>query len=110
MSKQFRLITGRTTAQGSGLHQGRDSEAYHNATALVQMNGDDMARLEIQAGATVRVRTAAGQVEVPVEKANLPAGMIFMPLGPSANRLIGVGTGATGMPSFKGLMAEVEAR
>jgi len=108
MSEHFTLITGRTPEQGRGLHKGKDSEAYRSATALVEMNPEDMARLEIEEGQVVRVRTATGQVDVPVRTGELPPGLLFIPMGPAANSLIGTETESTGMPLFKGLMAEVK--
>ena len=108
MSEHFTLITGRTPEQGEGLHKGKDSEAYRRATALVEMNPEDMTRLEIEEGQVIRVRTATGQVEVPVRAGALPSGLLFVPMGPAANNLIGTETEGTGMPSFKGLAAEVE--
>ena len=108
MSEGFTLVTGRTPEQGKGLHQGKGSEAYRRATALVEMNPQDMARLGIEEGQTVRVRTAAGQVEVVVRAGTLPPGLLFIPLGPVANILVGTDTEGTGMPLFKGLAAEVE--
>ena len=109
MTAQFRLITGRTRAQGDGLHQGRDSEAYERATQLVELNKEDMAVLGLDEGDRVTITTPAGHVEVPAQKGNLPQGMLFMPMGPAANLLIGSETECTGMPSFKGTMAEVKA-
>jgi len=106
--KSFTLITGRTAAQGQSLHKGKESEAYHRATALVEMNADDMARLGIEEEQAVRVRTASGQVELPAHSADLPPGMLFIPMGPTANRIIGTRTESTGMPPYKGLTAEVE--
>jgi formylmethanofuran dehydrogenase subunit D len=107
LSIEFTLITGRTRAQGDGLHQGRDSEAYRRATHLVQMNASDMSELDLVKGDVVSVSTHAGQVQVPVEEGDLPRGILFMPLGPTANLLVGGETGSTGMPSFKGQPAEV---
>ena len=110
MNEYFTLITGRTPKQGEGLHKGKDSEAYRRATALVEMSLEDMARLGIEEGQVVRVRTAAGQVEVPVRAGALSPGLLFVPMGPVANMLIGAKTEGTGMPPFKGLAAEVEPR
>jgi formylmethanofuran dehydrogenase subunit D len=108
LSEHFTLITGRTPAQGKGLHQGKDSEAYHRATTLVEMNSDDMAHLGIEEGQEVQVRTLTGQVKVPVRTGQLSPGLLFMPMGPTANVLIGSDTECTGMPPSKGLTAEVE--
>jgi formylmethanofuran dehydrogenase subunit D len=107
LKAEFELITGRTRRQADGLHRGKDSEEYRRATALVQMSAEDMARLEIEEGDVVRVETAAGQVKVPVQAGNLPSGLLFMPMGPTANALVGTDTEATGIPSFKELKAEV---
>ena len=109
MSEKFTLITGRTRAQGDGLHQGRDSKAYVLATHLVEMSEKDMETLALSEGTRVSISTPDGQVEVPVKSGNLPSGMLFMPMGPTANLLIGADTGCTGMPSFKGIPAEVKA-
>lgn len=108
MSKQYTLITGRTPDQGEGLHRGRESEAYRQATALVEMAAGDMAELGLASGQLVELRTPAGRVRVPVQPGDLPAGLLFMPLGPAANQLIGAETDSTGMPAFKGLTTEIE--
>ncbi len=108
LSEGFTLITGRTPEQGKALHQGKGSEPYRRATALVEMSPEDMACLGIKEGQIVQVRTAAGQVEVVVRPAPLPPGLLFIPLGPVANTLIGTGTESTGMPLFKGLAAKVK--
>ena len=108
MNEHFTLITGRTSEQGKGMHEGKDSDAYLRATSLVEMNSEDMAHLNIEEGQVVRVHTAAGHVEVPVRAGTLPSGMLFIPMGPTANVLIGTNTEGTGMPPFKGLTAEVE--
>jgi formylmethanofuran dehydrogenase subunit D len=106
---EFTLITGRTRAQGHALHQGRDSEVYLQATRLVEMNDEDMSDLGVDEGDVVSISTLAGQVAVPVKKGDLPRGMLFMPLGPAANLLVGGETESTGMPCYKGQHAEVKA-
>ena len=108
MSGDFKLVTGRTIKQADGLHKGKDSDAYRRSTTLVEMNEEDMVRLGIAEGEVVRLRTAAGQVEVPVRKGDLPPNMVFVPMGPAANALVGPDTEGTGMPIFKGLSVEIE--
>lgn len=108
MGENFILITGRTREQAEGLHKGKRSKAYHSATALVEMSQEDMDRLGIEEGRIVLLKTPYGQVEVPVRNGALPSGMLFVPMGPVANALIGVETGGTGMPAFKGLNVKVE--
>jgi formylmethanofuran dehydrogenase subunit D len=108
LNERFTLITGRTPEQGRALHGDRDSETYRRATTLVEMNVEDMKRLKVEEGQIVRVRTAAGQVEVPVRAANIPSMLLFIPMGPVANALVGTDTESTGMPTFKGMTVEVE--
>lgn len=108
MSKPLTLITGRTREQADGLHRGKDTEAYRQATELIEMNVQDMDQRGIEEGKPVKVRTSTGTVEVPAHSGKLPPGLVFMPLGPTANALIGTDTDATGIPPFKGLEVEVE--
>ena len=108
LGENFILITGRTRKQGEGLHKGKGSEAYRSATALVEMSREDMDRLGIEEGRMVLLTTPSGQVEVPVRNGSLPSGMVFIPMGPIANVLIGAETEGTGMPGFKGLNVKVE--
>jgi formylmethanofuran dehydrogenase subunit D len=72
------------------------------------MGRPDRERLGIEEGQRVRVRTAFGEVELELRGNDLPEGMIFVPMGPAANALIGSETRGTGMPDSKGLEAEVE--
>jgi formylmethanofuran dehydrogenase subunit D len=108
VSERFTLITGRTFKQGRGLYRGKGSEAYRASTSLVEMSAEDMARLGIEEGQVVRLRTAAGQVELAVHPGALPCGLLFVPMGPAASALVGADTAGTGMPLSKGLAAEVE--
>jgi len=108
VTESFTLITGRTREQADGLHKGKDSEAYRIATTLAEMSPEDMNRLAIKDGQIIRLKSAAHFVELPVRSGTLPPGMIFVPMGPVANALIGSETAGTGMPSFKGLKVEME--
>jgi formylmethanofuran dehydrogenase subunit D len=107
VGEYFTLITGRTPEQGKGMHEGKDSEAYRKATTLAEMNPEDMARLGIEEGQVIGVRTETGHVEVTVRVGTLPEGLLFIPMGPAANTLVGTGTESTGIPLFKGIKAEV---
>jgi len=108
MERRFTLITGRTREQALGLHKGAGSPFYLKATSFVEMGAADMTRLGINEGQIVRLRSAAGHVEVPVRRGDLPPGIVFIPMGPTANTLVETGTFGTGTPSFKGLQVEVE--
>ena len=107
MSERLTLITGRTRKQAVGMHKGKDSPEYHEATALVEMNPDDMARLNIEDGGQALLRTAEGEIEVTAHAGTLPAGLVFVPMGTLVNKLIGTETLGTGMPSFKGQKVDV---
>jgi len=108
MKNFFTLISGRTKAQADGLHKGPGSQDYINATSFVEIGQEDMNRLGIKKGQLVLIRSDSGKVEAPVQPANLPAGLIFIPMGPTANKLVGTETFGTGMPSFKGQSVKVE--
>ncbi len=105
---KFILITGRTAGQGEALPKGKESEDYRQATECIEMNPVDRERLGLQAGQRVRVRTAFGEAVLVLREKELPEGMVFVPLGPGANALIGAETRGTGMPDSKGLEVEVE--
>ena len=107
MNDPLTLITGRTRKQAIGMHKGKDSPEYREATALVEMNPDDMARLKIEDGGQALLRTTEGEVELTAHAGSLPTGLVFVPMGTLVNKLIGTETLGTGMPSFKGQKVEV---
>jgi len=108
MEKLFTLISGRTKAQAHGLHKGPNSPEYINATSFVEIGQEEMTRLGLKEDEFVLIRSDSGQVKARVHPANLPPGLIFIPMGPTANKLVGTQTFGTGMPSFKGQSVEVE--
>ena len=108
MKNKYTLITGRTKKQTDGLHKGACSPDHVNATSFVEIGPDDMAQLEITEGQIIKLLSSAGIVELPVQAGDLPVGLLFMPMGPTANKLVGAETFGPGMPSFKGLQVEVE--
>lgn len=109
MREEYVLITGRTREQADGLHRGKQTGAYRQATEVVQMNADEMTELGIEDGEVIEVRTSSGSVRVRAHAGDLPAGLLFMPLGPTANVLIGTETAGTGIPGYKGERATVAA-
>ncbi len=108
MENLFTLITGRTIDQAKGLHKGAGSTAHLEATSFVEICREDMTRLNITEGEAVRLRSGTGHVEVAVRTGDLPAGLVFIPMGPTANKLVSTETFGTGMPAFKGEMVRVE--
>jgi len=107
VSDRLTLITGRTRKQAIGMHKGKASAEYLAATALVEMNPDDMTRLEVSDGGQVLLRMADGEVELTAHAGTVPAGLVFVPMGTMANKLVGTETLGTGMPCFKGLQVDV---
>jgi formylmethanofuran dehydrogenase subunit D len=104
------LLTGRTIDQGTGRESGKLSEEYRRSVTVCEMDPDDMKCLEVRENDNVRVSTDFGSVIVQVVKsarAPHPA-VIFIPYGPWASLIMNTETHGTGMPSLKGLPAEVE--
>jgi formylmethanofuran dehydrogenase subunit D len=107
----FILIPGRTSRQGTTLNEGKFSSAYVEETSTLLMNPDDMARLGLQKGERVRLRSEQGQIELPCQAAKpgeLPPGLLFLPYGDLSSRLMGGDTHGTGMPNSKGIDVELE--
>jgi formylmethanofuran dehydrogenase subunit D len=104
------LITMRSVAQGKAAESGKTNEAYKQAVGICEIDPEDMGRLGIEEGATVKVSSAHGEVFVKAVKSmNTPhRGLVFIPMGPWANSIIGSGTDTTGMPPFKNLRVQVE--
>ena len=108
MSKTFILITGRTRAQAAGLHKGGGSPEHIEATSYAEMSSGVLAEMGLQPGDLISVQSTAGSIEAPVRSADMPSDLVFIPMGPAANALIGPETYGTGMPSSKGIRVEVE--
>lgn len=108
MSKTFILITGRTRAQAAGLHKGGGSPEHIEATSYAEISSEVLAEMGLQPGDLISVQSPAGRIKAPVRAADMPSNLMFIPMGPAANALIGPETYGTGMPSSKGIRVEVE--
>jgi formylmethanofuran dehydrogenase subunit D len=97
------LITGRTVKQGVGLAEGKHSDLYRQETGSVEMSAAAMAELGAAQGDSVIVSTEYGTAVFTCRNADLPDSIVFIPYGPSANRLTGHAAGRSGMPAFKGI-------
>ena len=113
MSTQtFLLIPGRTSRQGCGVSEGKQTEGYLSETTLLRIAPDDMALLGLSEGSRVRLTSAAGHVEVaivPAKSGDLPPGMLFIAYGDVSSRLMGADTHGTGMPTSKGIDVTLES-
>ena len=111
MAETMVLIAGRSSKQGTSLNAGKLGEEYRQVTTTLEMNVDDMARLGLKDGARVRLRSTTGETVVRCQgrkSQDLPAGILFLPYGPSSSQLMGSDTAGTGMPISKNLDVEVE--
>jgi formylmethanofuran dehydrogenase subunit D len=108
MGTKVNLISGRTTVQGRNLDS-KMSEEYFDEVARCDLNKADMEKLGVAADESVKVKTSYGEVVVKAkEDAGTPEGIAFIPMGPWANALVSGDTHGAGMPSYKGIDAEIE--
>ncbi len=106
------VITGRTTEQGVSIDE-KLTDEYTKAVALCEMNEEDMKAINVKEGDRVKVKTDSGEVVLFAKKAvikdlELPEGVVFIPMGPYANQVVGRSNGS-GTPQFKGIRGSVEA-
>ncbi len=104
------LLTGRTIEQGVGKEQGKSSKEYVESVSVCYIDSEDLKKLGIKEKTNVLVSTRFGSVVVKALKSlrGPHAGMIFIPYGPWANVVVDPETHSIGMPSLKGIPAEVE--
>jgi formylmethanofuran dehydrogenase subunit D len=102
------MISGRTLGQGASC-EAKMSPEFFKATSFCALSELDYNALGISEGRNVLVRTEFGEVVVSAKKdEGLPSGVIFIPMGPWANAVVGPDTGGCGTPQFKGVEVEVE--
>ncbi len=104
------LLTGRTIEQGVGKEHGKNSKEYFESVSVCYVDPEDLKRLGIKEGTNVSVSTAHGSIVVKAARSlRTPhQGVIFIPYGPYANAIVDPETNSIGMPSLKGIPAEVE--
>jgi formylmethanofuran dehydrogenase subunit D len=107
---QVTLITGRTIEQGVGKERGKSSKEYGESVSVCYIDPADLKRLGIKEKTSVQVSTQHGSVIVKaVESPRGPhPNVIFIPYGPWVNIVVNPETHGIGMPSLKGIPAEVE--
>lgn len=107
---QVVLLTGRTIEQGVGKERGKASKEYVESVSVCYMDPSDLRKLGIKEKTNVQVSTNYGSVIVKALKSMRAPhpGVIFIPYGPWANAVVDPETNGIGMPSFKGIPAEVE--
>jgi len=104
------LVTGRTIEQGVGKEHGKASEDYAESVAVCYLDPEDLKQLKIKEKTPIQVSTPHGAVVVRAIKSRRGPHprLVFMPYGPWANAIANPDTDSIGMPSFKGVPAEVE--
>jgi formylmethanofuran dehydrogenase subunit D len=104
------LLTGRTIEQGVGKEHGKASKEYFESVSVCYMDPEDLKRLGIKEKTNVQVSTNYGSVVVKAVKSlrGPHPSVIFIPYGPWANAVVNPETHSIGMPSLKGIPAEVE--
>lgn len=104
------LITGRTIEQGVGKEHGKASKEYMGSVSICYLDPEDLKKLGVKENTNVLVSTEYGKVVVKASKSlRAPHPSIaFIPYGPWANAIVDARTNSIGMPSFKGIPAEIE--
>lgn len=106
------LVPVRTSRQGVSLNVGKLKADYQDETSTVEMHAEDMSRLGLVKGDTVRLRAPNGNaivVKCKTQKGEgASPGMMFIAYGPNSSVLMDEDTAATGMPLSKHLSVEVE--
>lgn len=103
------LLTGRTIEQGVGKEHGKNSNEYLDSVSVCYVDPEDLKRLGMKEGSNVLVSTDHGSVVVRAAR-SLRAphqGVVFIPYGPYANAVVDAETDSIGMPSLKGIRAEI---
>jgi formylmethanofuran dehydrogenase subunit D len=104
------LLTGRTIEQGVGKERGKSSKEYVESVSVCYVDPEDLKKLGIKEKSNILVSTRYGSVVVKVVKSlrGPHPGVVFIPYGPWANVVVDPETHGIGMPSLKGIPAEVE--
>jgi formylmethanofuran dehydrogenase subunit D len=102
------MISGRTLAQGAGC-EAKMTSAFASEVSTCSLSDEDWKGLGLSPDSRVRLTTQDGTVVARAKSDDgLPKGLVFMPMGPYANTLVGGDTGGCGMPHFKGVVVEIE--
>ncbi len=105
------LIPGRSAKQGTSLNHGKLKEEYLAVTSTLEMNPDDMRKLKLEDGDSVRLKNEVGETVVQCiakKPEDLPAGTLFIPYGPPSSQLMESDTAGSGMPLSKHMEVEIE--
>jgi len=86
------------------------STDFLNAVGVCHLSEENYRLLDLCEGKNVLLKNEFGEaVLAPKMDAGLPNDLVFIPMGPWANMLVGKDTGGCGTPQFKGLEVDVSA-
>jgi len=107
---QVTLVTGRTIEQGVGKERGKASKEYVESVSVCHIDAEDLKKLGIKEKTNVSISTDYGSIVVKALKSprSPHPGIIFIPYGPWANAVVNPETHSIGMPSLKGIPAQIE--
>jgi formylmethanofuran dehydrogenase subunit D len=107
---QVTLLSGRTIEQGVGKERGKSSKEYVESVSVCFIDPEDLKKLGIKENTNVLISTKHGSVVVKAQKSlrGPHPGMIYVPYGPWVNVVVDPETNSIGMPSLKGIPAEIE--
>jgi len=107
---QVTLLSGRTIDQGTAKERSKLSNEYRESVAICEIDPDDLKELGVKENSNVRVTTKQGSVVVKAKKSKRGPHLkiAYMPYGIWANIIVNPRTHGTGMPSFKGIPAEIQ--
>lgn len=103
------MISGRTLAQGANC-ESKMSEDFFKAASSCYLSQEDYDLLGLSDGKNILLKNEFGKTVLsPRVDDGLQRGIVFIPMGPWANILIGPDTGGCGTPQFKGVEIDIEA-
>ncbi len=104
------LLTGRTIDQGTTKELSKLSDEYRENVAICEIDPVDLKELDVKENSNVKVTTEHGAVVVKAkESSRAPHPRIaYMPYGLWVNVITDPKTHGTGMPTFKGITAEIQ--
>ena len=104
------LLTGRTIDQGTAKEHGKLSDEYRENVAVCEMDPNDLKELDVKENSNVKVATKHGTVVVKAKESKRAPHpeIVYMPYGLWVNVIVDPQTHGTGMPSFKGIIADIQ--
>jgi formylmethanofuran dehydrogenase subunit D len=103
------MISGRTLGQGAAC-ESKMSPEFFRATSVCSVSEEDYEYLGLSQGKNVHISNGFGHAVLSAHKdPGLTRQMVFIPMGPWANALVGPDTGGCGTPHFKGVEVNIEA-